>query len=333
LEDAERFLRESAAAGTSYAAMGLAELLLLTGRQAEAEEYLRGAHVDGNLDATVMLAHLLANTDRFAEAEMLLRQAQVDGNCHVALALAQLLLRMGRADEAEEVLRRAARQGDSRATTAFARFLLNHGRTEEAEHLLRNASAGGDRRAASALARLSAVDDLDEVDELVRHNAYTQVHFACHSAAADLLDAGRTDAALRVLGGAADNDIHPLLLNACESGRNDALTLFLQVVALHGTRYQTVLTRPDDVPESWTSLRNWLAHQHQSHEPGLWATRLPYRSAPIQGATHPVTIGYAASRIPSHVDDDRLMELERRLAKLEAQARATAPDSTRPGGD
>jgi tetratricopeptide (TPR) repeat protein len=354
LEDAEQFLRQSAAEGSAHAATGLAELLVHTGRHEEAEECLRTAVAERSAYAAVALAHLLVSTGRSAEAEELLRQAEVDGNCYAPVALAQLLVGTGRADDAEKVLRRAVDRGDNRATTALARLLLDSDRPDEAEHLLRQASACGDRRAASALAGLTAADCPDEVDEYLRSAALETLHLTCHGAAARLLDAGHADAAQQVLRGAARNDVAALLwLNA---RRGAALWQEQELSALlHGAGHGLSLgdepstfllivpTGSDHDPGS--SLQAWLA---KSAAGAKWGGK-PLQIKPALGDQRahlarlleqhhsgvdrpPILWRLPQEQPPAAPESDRISALERRLAKLEAQATARAQDGSGPEG-
>jgi hypothetical protein len=169
---------------------------------------------------------------------------------------------------------------------------------------------------------LTAADRPEEVDEYLRSASLNLMHLACHGAAADLLDADRPDAAWRVLRGAVRNDVNTLWFNACRGAPEPEQELFdLFRASGHRTgpdaRLQWLLLvvpttgvadRLDETAADATWDGKWVQIKSMPHQHKMLARWLAHPAA-----------GAVSERSASR-DSDRFTALERRLAKLEAEA-------------
>jgi hypothetical protein len=119
----ERWYRQAAEAGDTWAAVSLADLLAERDDpdEAEAERWYRRATEAGWYHAMTRLGHLLERQQRFDEAVALYRTAADAGATGALACLIDLLDRLGRSDEADGWReRRDAVTAEERATSAGA---------------------------------------------------------------------------------------------------------------------------------------------------------------------------------------------------------------------
>lgn len=160
LDEIERRLRPSAAAGYLPAMCRLADVLDEQGRTAAAEDLWRRA---AHLRSRVALRALARRADE-KEAYALLQTAAADGDTYAMSQLALRSERSGDTDEAEDWWRRASGHGDYAATCELVRLLTVRGRLPEVERCWRTAL---ENRQSEALPRLAAALDPEEAGRLV----------------------------------------------------------------------------------------------------------------------------------------------------------------------